>query len=1051
MTGSGRDALVDFLKSQLLGPMAGVNEELSNRPLENYTTGVLYPMEQDNSHRVIADNDLHFDDFADIDAIEDQNGEMVDDALSNSTIRNPSSVAISFLAIPDNQNELPIIQTTISGAMYDNAGQKWQRRELEEHKSEISATNKSINHSLWNCCELITKWRKADSGAFIVTVALVNKGKPTTPIDSSCIFQVGIRCSVSNGSIGVYPSVENLLTSHDESELRLRYEHQKVFSVGHGCSGDWEEVDGQVVAVRSEFIPTVNVPPMEVSSGDNNEILKLTFLKDASRENLKKHLDGFINGYENWLNNQKEVAADRNLTEKTREAADRIFSKIQTAINRMRDGSKVLFDNADALVAFRLSQEAMIRQMEHSGPKYAGSQHEVTDSPEMPELSEYQESKAAWRPFQLAYILLCLESLINKSSEDREIVDLIWASTGAGKTEAYLALAATEIIYRRKTAAEKAGGTVVLTRYTLRLLTLQQFERTARLACSLETLRRSAGNEFLGEEEISIGLWVGNKTHRTFATAKRVGREIINARNPQGIAGFKLRKCPWCGTEIIPKRDSTKRENYGFIAESNQFQFNCPNSQCDFNSKLPVQVVDEALYKSPPTILIGTIDKYARMPWLEGPGNFFGRLGNLPPSLIIQDELHLLQGPLGTTSGLYEAAINSICDLRGGSPKILASTATIREAESQIKAIYGNKTQLFPPAGIDSRDGYFVQENTSKPGRLYLGILSPITTPATSFIRTSAVLLQAHPSLSANDALSEEDKDGYWTLIAYHNSIRELGATLSAAHDDIDARLDYIAPLNNRRPLSADVIRELSSKVLDSELTGTLNRLERHYDHEDSLSFVACTNMLSVGVDVQRLGLMIVHGQPMTTSEYIQATSRVGRGKTPGLVVSHYSSTKSRDRSHYERFRGYHSALYRAVEPTSVTPFSLPSRRRSLKGALVLLIRHGIDGMESRNAAGKFDSRSANIVGAVEAFLSRCKSADPTEYAETKEMIDALLEEWDIAKSRNSELMYDQGGKDAQKGLLKDFNGPDIGYWEAMHSMRNVDAESPLQILKVKS
>ncbi len=215
-----------------------------------------------------------------------------------------------------------------------------------------------------------------------------------------------------------------------------------------------------------------------------------------------------------------------------------------------------------------------------------------------------------------------------------------------------------------------------------------------------------------------------------------------------------------------------------------------------------------------------------------------------------------------------------------------------------------------------------------------------------------------------------------------------------------------------------------------------LRALDRGHGDEGSIDVVACTNMLSVGIDVPRLGVMLMNGQPKTTAEYIQATSRVGRGRVPGVVVTLFRATKPRDRSHYETFRAYHEALYRAVEPTSVTPFTVQARRRALAATLVTLVRHGA-GLRDNAAAARFEPGSSQVVEAVIALKSIAARVDPDEAGNTAAQIDDLVAEWGrrAASKSNGPLTYN--GK--ENPLIKDFG--QLGEaWPVMNSMRDVDA-----------
>ena len=871
-----------------------------------------------------------------------------------------------------------------------------------------------------------------------MTVALVNRiesEKPSLHEPESCLFQVELECRPTNGTITEYPAMENVAISDDDAELALRYAHVKTYAIGHGCSAEWDASESEARVVRTSFVPFAEVAPLVVASG-SEPVLSLSFLRDAQPADLIASLTEFVDGYENWLlelDKQREPVDRR-----ARQARDRILDRVRRALLRMRKGVEAL-DDEELRHSFQLAHAAMVMQMEHSASSLGGTVRAVGAAPAMPNQATYEKSTAAWRPFQLAYLLVCLSSLTDTSDDDRFTVDLIWAATGAGKTEAYLALAAISIIHRRMTDPDRAGGTAVLTRYTLRLLTAQQFERTGRLACALERLRQSRLD--LGNEPITIGLWIGADTPTSFADAVERADDILEADRPSG--SFQLEKCPWCGVRIIPTRKA-QDEHYGFRATNDSFHFRCPNEQCNFHEELPIQVVDAALYAQPPTILIGTVDKFARLAWLSEAGVFFGSRDRLPPGLIIQDELHLLSGPLGTTVGLYESALEALCELHGQAPKVVAATATIRESEAQISALYGRNSALFPPAGLDARDSYFAKVDSAAPGRGYLGVLSPSHTPSTSLVRTCAILAQGALEVD----LTDEERDAYWTLVAYHNSLRELGKTITFARDDIPAWIHMVAAdPENQRELHDDAVLELTGNVDSARIPASLDRLSTPHDDEDAVSFAACTNMLSVGVDIQRLGLMVVNGQPKTTSEYIQASSRVGRSNVPGLVVAHYSSTKPRDRSHYEQFRPYHNALYRWVEPTSVTPFSLPARNRALHAALVILVRHGA-GLANNGDAARFDPTSKTIQHCVDLLARRADRADPDEGPATRDHLHRLVERWseevELASMDGRSLFY--RSKKPHPSLLTNFNSS-WGAWPTLNSMRNVDQECTLDVV----
>jgi len=315
-------------------------------------------------------------------------------------------------------------------------------------------------------------------------------------------------------------------------------------------------------------------------------------------------------------------------------------------------------------------------------------------------------------------------------------------------------------------------------------------------------------------------------------------------------------------------------------------------------------------------------------------------------------------------------------------------------------------------------------------------------TPLTAMVHLSAALLQ-----SAEDVpVSAAGADAYWTLVAYHNSLRELGKSVTLAHDDIPSRIAVIAETEDGvRALPSDSIIELTSQVRAAEIPGKIETLKKTKGQEGASSFVASSNMISVGVDVPRLGLMVIVGQPKTTSEYIQASSRVGR-KSPGLVVTLFSPSKPRDRSHYEGFVSYHESLYRSVEPTSVTPFSVPARQRALPAAIVIMARHA-GGLPALQDANSFNPDDASWVALRESFLERVRASDPDEMEAVRGEIEKLECDWvaqQSAASSSGGLRYRSEGR-SHRGLIRRFNESGDG-WPTLGSMRNVDSECRIQI-----
>jgi ATP-dependent helicase YprA (DUF1998 family) len=815
-----------------------------------------------------------------------------------------------------------------------------------------------------------------------------------------------------------------------------------MYGVGHGCSVDWDEKPDKTASeIRSEVLPSFEIMPIRYDlDEDFSKIQSLYYLAEGQEypEQLIEDLKLFIQVYRDWIDRQ--IEENKNVPPDLNDARDTLITRMRRAADRMERGVRLLEINPEVRKAFCLANQAMLMQYAHSQPEYAGDKRSTgSKSYREPRLSEYKDRR--WRPFQLAFQLLTLPSVAFPEDPDREIVDLIWFPTGGGKTEAYLAVTAFQIFYRRMMHGNVAGGTTAIMRYTLRLLTTQQFQRAATLLCACEMIRRE-NSSILGQQEISIGLWVGaSTTPNTFQEAFEIYQKLLEEDIP--ASPFQIDRCPWCGTGIVPEKKSPDLDLYGIQSSPESFSLYCPEPSCPFHKKLPIGVVDDQLYKTPPTLLLATVDKFARMTWVEQAGEFFGAGHRRPPELIIQDELHLISGPLGTIVGVYEIAIDALIDWNGEPPKVLASTATIRRADEQCKGLYARPVELFPPSGLKARDSYFARYDESQPGRLYVGFMGQGHTGSTTMIRLAAALLQGAVELG----LAEHARDAYWTLIAYHNSLRELGKTLTFARDDIPARIKVIATDQARlRDLSGDNVEELTSNIAAPKLSGILDRLARRYDQDGDISLLACTNMFSVGVDVQRLGLMLVNGQPKSTSEYIQSTSRVGRG-VPGLVVTLLSPSKPRDRSHYERFIAYHSALYRYVEPNSVTPFAPPARARTLHAVLVTMVRHAL-GLSDNREASDFSETLKGLDSVVNYIDQRVSEIDPREEEATMSELEDLIEDWEIRIQETDKRLVYSSYQPQRPSLLRTAGYTRKTGWDTLHSMRNIDRSCVIKIIE---
>ena len=719
--------------------------------------------------------------------------------------------------------------------------------------------------------------------------------------------------------------------------------------------------------------------------------------------------------------------------------------------------------------AFLLMNRAMVMQHAHYELSTNGKRRWVKQGTrlelEKPYIEpDYAGSERAWHPFQIAFILMTIRSVFHGETpdpEERNIVDLIWFPTGGGKTEAYLGLIAFTILSRRLHNPDNAGTTALM-RYTLRLLTTQQYQRAASLICALEAVRREPVLD-LGSLPITIGLWVGGGvTPNKEKDAKTALGRITQGKkeNP-----FIILSCPWCGAQMGPVKsgNATKVRGYRKVERNSKVRLVCEDSDCLFSDGLglPLLLIDEHIYKEPPTLVVGTVDKFALLPWYPQAKSLFGIGSDRfdPPDLIVQDELHLISGPLGSMVGHYETVIDALCRNDGMPAKIVASTATISRANQQIKDLYGGrKSMLFPPQGLRAGESFFAEERQDKPGRMYLGVFATgLPSMTTAEVRVLSAMLQA-PKCAKYD--EPGDINYYWTLMVYFNSIRELGHAATLIRADISEYLDVLwrrlgltkewgdDQLKKRRYINNDM--ELTSRVQNSEITEYMEQLFTDYDGQRNswpVDICVATNMIQVGLDVPRLSLMTMVGQPKTTSEYIQASSRVGRsGDGPGLVVTLLSPAKPRDRSHAEHFRAFHESIYRYVEPTSVTPFAIPVTERAIHALVFTLCRYwGNDqqAMYPEAPANELRDRVRNEI------ISRVNHVDPKEAGRVETQINALFDEWDrlppdiwgsfSPSDDQVPFMYPAGTHPADSWDQRSLQTPS--------SMRNVDASCDSRVI----
>ncbi|MFG6298037.1 MULTISPECIES: helicase-related protein [Streptomyces] len=1028
-------------------------------PIDRYLTGVLYPRA---SRERRAENAAEQDgpDAAPVLARDDAEESAAAQETGVSGDRRPSSMGLTFAVDPGTSAEIVISTRAAVYEPTDADGnpvparraeartvaeqrERWRRKELQLPEQTVDVTAPTPGELI----ELVPDKvglhvivRRPDpvSGTVTVTVTLINRQKvgERDLQDAFALFQCGLVVWAADGS-SAFVERPAPVSAHDPeiATSRLLHRHAPTFAVGHGCAAAWDWVPSPigmtdtrkaaVPEVRSEFVPSVEVLLTDSNPEIDSSSLSMLGLAEKPDAEVLSALEALATGYEDWIARKSSEADALAGSPHEQPARDQVDA-CREALGRIREGIELLRDKPDLMRAFRLANRAMADQRARSAWVKSGR----VGSPD--------PGAGRWRPFQIAFLLLCMAGIDDPGHDDRKISDLLWFPTGGGKTEAYLGLIALTSFLRRIRKGARGGGVTVLMRYTLRLLTLQQFERAAILLCAMEHMRRHTPE--LGDEPFSVGMWVGRSaTPNTLAEA--AGRlDELRADLDKRLATenpVQLHACPWCGIRLDAR-------DYEVDEDAKRMHVRCPGADCDFAGGLPVHLIDEAVYDARPTLVIATVDKFASMPWRPATSALFNRDdptdGTPPPELIVQDELHLISGPLGTLTGLYETAVDALAER----PKVIASTATIRRAADQGRHLFAREVRQFPPAGLDSRDSWFAVETPreEKASRRYVGLLAPGTSQSTLLIRTYATLL--HRALHADT--DDKVRDAYWSLIGYFNSLRLLSAAELQVHDDVVAYLELLADREGVAVRSVANYSELTSRIDASEIPTRLKGIEKRLPDEDTVDVLLATNMIAVGVDVDRLGLMAVMGQPQTTAEYIQATSRVGRAR-PGLVTVMLNSARARDRSHYENFQHYHSALYREVESTSVTPFSARARGRGLHAVIVALARVLIPAARPNEGAGQVESYEHILRKDIrDLLLDRVHAVTPSEAEAVEQGFDEFVDWWCREADIHGALLFEPKRGNRAPSILKSYDdeSEDREAWPTLWSLRDVDAESAL-------
>ena len=1102
-----RAYLAQALNLDLIGPPAHhalAEERIPGwvRPSNWYLTGFLVPSDAPPDQSADGDEEEELDETPATAGLAEESAA---DRRSARRSFFPSSIGISVLVAAEVE-ALNVIARWGDYALAEREedGRKpWKRKpsevalrlKLGKERSEPVPNSNGLRIHVRERRIDTSKLRDMPAGTRAVSIFLVNQRQPAEDQqlrDVAYAFQAELEVRSEQPFVPRPNPRQPQASDWDEKVADLHYADAPEYATGHGVSADWELHEGECNTVRTAWIARAHVPRTETAEVPGAELSMETLGELPDGAAAATALKPLVRQYDAWIETQREGLQTRTGTR--RETAEELLRRAATAAERMAAGIDALAKDEDVLDAFRVANRAVARALRQRLP------------------DAFAENPPRWRAFQLAFILLNLAGLADPSDPHRNTVDLLFFPTGGGKTEAYLGLAALAMVLRRlrhPAANGKAGaGVSVVMRYTLRLLTLDQLSRAAGLVCALE-LEREKDSERYGEWPFEIGLWVGKA-----ATPNVMGRKGENrsdsARaktrqfkaNPRGRpAPIPLENCPWCAKPFEP-------ESFALWPNDDaptELRVTCADFKCEFGGDraLPVLGVDEPIYQRLPAFLIATVDKFASLPWEGKSGKLLGgaerhdqrgfyggaeppTIGERlpaplpPPDLVIQDELHLISGPLGTMVGLYETVINALCGRYVGDgqrPKIVASTATVRHAQTQIQALFARRsTQIFPPPGVGRQDSFFAHTvPAEEEARLYLGVTASGRSPKVLMRRVWLALMAAAQKAYRDGGGAKNGAnpaDPYMTVLGYFNSLRELGGARRILEEEVSntvrhygqrKRIGEQRGLFVDRPRPAEVI-ELTSRVSTDKVADARRRLEAKFHEDRHVDWAIATNMISVGLDIQRLGLMLVLGQPKSHAEYIQATSRVGRDHDrPGLVATLLNMHKPRDRSHYERFRHYHETFYRSVEVASVTPFSARALDRGFAGALVALSRHLEGRLTPAEGADRIGEATAELAPRLAAAFAERIDEQPFEDDAERDdrrrnvelRVQKLLAAWEEIVAdyhdANVRVKYQQYEMKQRRPLLREmldtqFESDKHRLFRANRSLRDVEPEVNLYL-----
>jgi hypothetical protein len=1077
-------------KSYPTGPWVGPNGEevLPDPPKNVYLVGTLGPsmlmtaMEQgteiDQSVLDEAESEIQSGgEFGDIDVSETEGDGDTDEDVEVSADKELGSAQESIGISIRVDSDVESIEICLRGGGYKEipvaqSNRAWWIRRDISFCAKLSATESNSQDFSDGDIEVQIgiDVRTDETDTKVCTIWARNRGADvSTFIEATrkTLFQVRLTADLVEKPKPYAP-----FTNHSASSLDLLYQTITLFSIGHGCDSKVEKLEG-IYRVSSISMPIVNVSGLtpDIKKDGLKYAVGMNDLGDLNSKAIAA-VERILFDYENWITLRRgEIPAiDTALQQIAKDHID----ECERFLGDIKDGWQLIHSNDDISRCLRDASKAMSLQRVGSGAplRAVAFSDDGTLSIEGVNPHSTASEQSEWRPFQLAFILASLRKMTDENAENKGEVDVIWMPTGGGKTEAYLGLAAFTILWEKlhQTRSGKSSiqNTKVLMRYTLRLLTVQQIQRATSLICALELTRREFP-EVYGNAEVRIGAWLGNK--------------VTPGKRKDAVSNFKAslkfgtdyqsitKKCPWCGSQMGHVH---KQQIAGFkmtlIQQLNTHRILtfCPDTSCPFSAHtavgpsgatiergIPIFEADEDVYASRPDFVVGTVDKMARISWRPESQSLFGLSGGTraydPPRLFVQDELHLIAGPLGSIDGLFEVMLEHLCEADGGrAPVLVAATATTKNYRDQVQALYARSARVIPPPGLTIDDSFFAEKDPNSQGKTYVGICSGGHSGATN-LQTNVLSLLSHqpPALESAGA----NPDPYWTNITFFSSRRSLGLLTSAVETTLKSRLNYMNALSGIRTGDSvpDKVRRATRYIRSvRELTATssedvsrvLADLEISKNHEKCVDLCFATSMIEVGLDVPRLGLMTVMGQPKSASQYIQVTGRVGRHHSaPGLVVTVLNSRIARDRAHYEGFSAWHERLYASVESASVTPFTTRALEKSAPSVLTAMLRIIGNSKNPSQDIAKYWSTACSVLAARAAKVGGSSSKHLTTVVHALGLIanrpEVAQMKWTTEdEGKNEPFTFAMGS------TTSSVTRP---HWKILNSMRSVDQDANMK------